>query len=86
MPFIILLVGLLLPRAVIFLMWLFTDWFRNVFDHWALLVLGFIFLPYTTLWYSAVTHWFGGVWGTWQTLIMVVAVIADLGSHFRNKF
>jgi len=85
MPFIAILIGLLLPRLVISILWLFSDWFNGVFEHWAVLLLGFFFLPYTTLWYSAVTNWYGGTWGFWQVAIMVLAIVADLSSHMKNK-
>jgi hypothetical protein len=37
-------------------------------------------MPYTLLWYSAVIQWYGGVWGNFQLIILVVAVLADLSS------
>lgn len=86
MPLLIIFAGLLLPRLVIFILWFFSDWFNGVFEHWAIPLLGFIFLPYTTLWYSAVINWYGEVWGFWQVAIMVLALIADLTSHMKKKF
>jgi hypothetical protein len=86
MPLIAILIGLLLPRLIIFILWFFSNWFNGVFQNWVIPLLGFIFLPYTTLWYSAVINWYGGTWGFWQVAIMVVAVIADLSSHAKNRF
>ena len=63
-----------------FLLLVFTDWFRGVFPNVFVPILGFLFLPYTTLWYSAIHHWWGGEWGFWQVLIMVLAVMSDLGT------
>ncbi len=77
----LLLVGLAFPRVAIVLLWFFTGWFRGMFQTWLIPILGFILLPYTFLWYSVVLRAFGGVWGFWQVLILVVAVIADLGSY-----
>jgi hypothetical protein len=86
MPLLIIFAGLLLPRLVIFILNFFSDWFDGVFDSWVILLLGFIFLPYTALWYSAVINWYDGVWGFWQVAIMVLAIIADLSSHMKKKF
>ena len=53
---------------------------RGMFDHQSLLlpILGFLFVPTTLLWYSAVQHWFGGHWGPWQIAGVVVAVLIDV--------
>jgi hypothetical protein len=79
MPLLLVLIALFVPRIVIALLWFFTNWFTGVMPHWVLGVLGFMFLPYTLLWYSAVHHWFGGTWGPLQVIILVIAVLADLG-------
>jgi len=72
--------GLVAPRLVILLLWFFTEWFGSVSDNFVLPILGFIFLPYSFLWYSAVINWYGGDWGFMQIAIMVVAVMFDLGA------
>jgi hypothetical protein len=74
----IILAGLLVPRAMIVLLWFFTNWFSGVFRGWLLPVLGFIFLPATLLWYSIVQNWFHGVWGLWQVAGLVIALILDV--------
>ena len=76
----ILVIGLGFPRFAMFLLWMFTDWFQGVFDNSLVPILGFIFLPYSTLWYSVIAHVWGGDWGFWQILFMVVAVGTDLGA------
>ena len=78
MPLLILLVGLLLPRVTILALWLLTTWFQGMFANWLLPALGFIFLPTSLLWYSAVQHWFGGHWDIIPIAGMVVAVLLDL--------
>jgi len=40
-------------------------------------ILGFIFLPTTLLWYSAVQHWFGGQWTLWPMVGIVIALAID---------
>ena len=80
MPCLLAAFALAVPRLVTVVLWLFTPWFRGMFDHQSLLlpVLGFLFVPTTLLWYSAVQHWFGGHWGPWQIAGVVVAVLIDV--------
>jgi hypothetical protein len=40
------------------LLWLFSDWFHGLFASALWPVLGFVLLPTTLLWYTAVQHWF----------------------------
>ncbi|HLD63483.1 MAG TPA: hypothetical protein VI913_01150 [Candidatus Peribacteraceae bacterium] len=79
MPLLVLLLGLIAPRLVMIVLWLFTGWFTNVFDTFVIPVLGFIFLPYTLLWYSVVQNYWGGTWGFWQIAFMLLALALDLG-------
>lgn len=81
MPCLIFLVALAIPRVVIVLLGLFTEWFRGVFGTWLLPVLGFLFLPTTLLWYSAVQHWWHGVWGLWPVVGIIVAFLIDISPH-----
>ncbi len=78
MPLLI-LIALFLPRLVIALLWIFSQWFTGVFSHWLLPIVGFLFLPYTMLWYSAMHHWYADTWGGLQIVVLVIAVAADLG-------
>ena len=79
MPIIFAVLGLLFPRVLIIVLWLFTGWFRGVVDNVIYLLLGLLFLPLSTLWYSVVVHYFNGVWSPIPIIGMVVAVIVDLG-------
>lgn len=81
MWFLILALGLLLPRVTTLILYFFTRWFDGVFSTMLWPILGFIFMPYTMLWYSAVVNWNGGQWGAFQILVLVIAVIADLSSN-----
>ena len=45
-----------------------------------LLVLGIVFLPFTTLAYAWMTNAEGGVRSTFAIVVMVVAVLADVSS------
>ncbi len=76
----VILLALFVPRILSAYLWYSTLWFTGVFDTKLWPILGFIFMPYTMLWYSAVVNWYGGVWGLWQIVILVVAILADISS------
>lgn len=78
MPCLLALVALAVPRLVIVLLWLFTGWFQGIFATLLWPVLGFVFLPTTLLWFTAVQHWFGGHWGLWPVVGIVIALMIDL--------
>lgn len=78
MPLLLLIVALFVPRVVIVLLWLFSTWFQGVFDTFIIPVLGFIFLPYTLLWYTVVQNVYGGEWGVLQIVIMGLAIAFDI--------
>jgi hypothetical protein len=85
MPILVALLGLALPRVTIFFVWLFSHWFTGVFDNRLIPILGFIFLPYTLLWYTTVINWFGGNWGLWQVLLLGLAIIIDLAAVLKSR-
>ncbi|HZV67932.1 MAG TPA: hypothetical protein VFG10_00220 [Saprospiraceae bacterium] len=80
MPCIVVAVALFFPRILIAVLWFFTSWFIGVFDSILWPLLGFIFLPVTMLWYSVVIKQYGGQWTTVNIIIMVIAVVIDMGS------
>lgn len=85
MPCILTVIALATPRFVIIILWLFTHWFRGVFDHAVWPVLGFFVLPTTVLWYSVVHNWFGGQWTLWPVLGLIAALMIDLGPFHRRR-
>lgn len=80
MPVIVAIIGLFAPRLVIAGLWLLTDWFGGVFETRLWPILGFLLMPLTMLWFSAVQNWFNGEWGWLQIVILVLAIIGDLHS------
>jgi len=72
--------GLFIPRITILFLWLLTDWFVGVFNLWLWPVIGFIFAPYTTLWYSVVQNMFAGSWGPLQIIGLFLALLLDIAS------
>ena len=88
----VVLLGALVPRVTLALLWLLTEWTR-VLSPWWLGFLGFLFLPYTTLAYVVIAHYSGAV--TSQSIahlvIMLVALLVDFGAwggsrrHYRSR-
>jgi hypothetical protein len=67
------------PRAALLIWWLLDQMrFRNTFDSLLLPLLGFLFLPWTTLAYVLVAPL--GVTGL-DWLWLGLALLVDLGSH-----
>jgi hypothetical protein len=87
MPCLFVVAALAAPRMVVFLLWLFTHWFRGMFSTALWPVLGFLFLPTTLLWYTAVQHWFHGQWTFWPLIGIVIALAIDVSpaSHRRSR-
>ncbi|HET9274859.1 MAG TPA: hypothetical protein VFN96_02185 [Gemmatimonadales bacterium] len=88
MPCLLLLLALATPRLVVALLWFFSTWFQGLFTTILWPILGFIFLPTTLLWYTAVQRWFGGAWSFWPVAGLVLALLIDLSparGHRRRK-
>src|SRR5262249_30952978 len=78
MPCFIFLIAIAAPRVAIVLLWFFSTWFKGLFDNLLWPILGFIFLPTTFLWYTAVQHWWGGQGTLWPIVGIVLALMIDL--------
>ena len=78
MPCLLVIFALATPRLVIALFWFFTTWFRLMFDTPLWPILGFVFLPTSLLWYTAVQRWFGGQWTVWPIVGLVIALMIDV--------
>jgi hypothetical protein len=78
MPCFFAALALLTPRLAVALLWFLSHWFDGLFSSLLWPILGFVFLPTTLLWYSAVHHWFGGTWTLWPVVGLVVALMIDL--------
>lgn len=85
MPLLAGCIALMAPRFLIILLWLFTTWFKGIFSTALWPVLGFIFLPTTLLWYTAVHNWWDGHWGTLQVIGLVIALMIDVGGGSKAK-
>ncbi len=73
------LLSLITPRIVIVLIFLFSDYLGSAYATVLWPVLGFFFLPLTTLAYAFAINSNGSVDGIYLVLV-VIAVLIDLGS------
>ena len=78
MPCLGVLIALMAPRFLIVLLWIFTSWFKGIFATALWPILGFFFLPTTLLWYTAVQNWWGGHFGFWQVVGLIIALMFDI--------
>ena len=78
MPCLFVFGALFVPRLVVIYLAFMTNWFWTVFDSWLWPILGFVFAPTTLLWYTVVENMYDGNWGTFQIIVMVVAIVIDL--------
>jgi hypothetical protein len=85
MPCLVAVLALMAPRLVVAILYFFTTWFQGVFDTVLWPILGFIFLPTTLLWFSAVHHWFGGEWTLWPVVGIVISLLIDLSPAGGRK-
>ncbi|MGA2214496.1 MAG: hypothetical protein ABSH31_14565 [Bryobacteraceae bacterium] len=79
MPCLFLIVILLFPRVALALLFLFTHYLDRAFHSILLLILGFIFLPFTTLVFAWMVNSHLPVAGI-NLLWLLLAVMADLGT------
>jgi len=79
MPCLLALVVLLFPRVTILVLFLFTGFFERAFHSLLLLLIGFLFLPLTTLLYAWLVNTGQPVEGIYL-IAMILAVVLDVGS------
>jgi hypothetical protein len=76
------LVALVTPRFILFILWLFTNYLNTAFSSgwWGL--LGFFFLPTTTIAYAIAQNEFTTVTGGIEAMgivLIVLGVVIDVG-------
>jgi hypothetical protein len=80
MPCLLAIVVLAFPRIVLVLMWLFSNILDRAYHGLVIPLLGFIFLPITTIVYAwMATN--GMPMAGFNLVILVIAVLLDAGSH-----
>jgi hypothetical protein len=70
--------GLITPRLVMVVLWLFTDYLSRAYDGWLLPLLGFFLLPTTTLAYAIAQNSMDGLRGLGLVLV-IVGLLVDVG-------
>lgn len=68
------------PRVVLVLMWLFSNYLGRAYHGLVIPLLGFIFLPITTIVYAWMWNSHMPIAGL-NLIILIVAVLLDAGSH-----
>lgn len=80
MPCLLGCVGLFFPRLLMVLLVVFSDWLGDAYETILWPLLGFFFLPYTTLAYALAWHLGEGDVEGLGVAIIVLGVLLDLGA------
>jgi hypothetical protein len=74
-----LIVGVLAasPRLILFGLWLFTDYLSRFGMPFIWGLVGFLFVPCTTIAYAIAQNSFGGLQG-WGTVIFAAGIVLDI--------
>ncbi len=70
--------GLITPRLIMVILWLFTDYLSRAYDGWLLPLLGFFLLPTTTLSYAIAENSLNGLRGLGLVLV-IAGLLVDVG-------
>ena len=76
------LLALVTPRFILFLVWLFSNYLNDAFTSGWIGLLGFLFLPTTTIAYAVARNEFrspGGGYEAAGIIVLVLGVAIDLG-------
>ena len=90
MPCLLVLLVLAFPRVVLAWMFFTSNYLQHAYHNLLLPLLGFLFLPLTTLTYAWMTNSHRALEGT-NLLILVIAAVIDAGGlgagdwHRRNR-
>lgn len=81
MPCLVTLAGFFFPRLVMLILLAFSSWFGRAFETWYWPLLGFLFMPYTTLAYLISMIYNANQLSGGYIVLIVIAVFLDLGMH-----
>ena len=79
MPCLAALLAVFFPRLVIALVFVFSRYLEQAYDTWYWPVLGFVFMPFTTLAYAFALNHGQGLIGV-HLAVFVIAVLMDIGA------
>ncbi|MGA2740955.1 MAG: hypothetical protein ABSG65_26385 [Bryobacteraceae bacterium] len=85
MPCLVVIVVLAFPRVALVLLWLLTNYLQRAYHGLLVPLIGFCFLPLTTLAYAWMVNNHQALQGV-NALILVVAVIIDLGGLSGGEY
>jgi 4-amino-4-deoxy-L-arabinose transferase-like glycosyltransferase len=80
--------GLLTPRFILVVLWIFTDYLARAYDSWILPTLGFFLLPTTTIAYAIAKNSFSSPTGTIRAggaIVIALGALIDLGLLGRGR-
>ena len=80
MPCLLAIIAYAFPRVVIVLVWLFSGYLGRAYQTPLWPILGFVFMPLTTLAYALAINSHGSLSG-FYLFIFIIAVLLDLGTH-----
>jgi hypothetical protein len=78
MPCLVVVVVLAFPRLALFFLWLLTNYLQRAYHGLLIPLIGFFFLPLTTLAYAWMVNTHRPMEGV-NVIILIIAVIVDLG-------
>lgn len=78
MPCLLLIVLLAFPRVMLALMFFFSNYLQRAYHSLLIIVLGFVFLPLTTIVYAWLVNTHSVIGGA-NLLILILAVVIDVG-------
>jgi hypothetical protein len=84
-PCLLLIVFVAFPRVALVLLFLFSNYLQRAYHGLLLPLLGFLFLPLTTLAYAWMTNTRQPIAGI-NLLILIVAVVIDLGGLSGGEY
>lgn len=84
MPCCLAIVALISPRLALFLLLVFTNMIQTAFKPWWLSIIGFFFLPWTTLAWAVCYQPFVGV-GGFGWFIVALGFLLDITSWASSR-
>ena len=85
MPCLLVIAVLAFPRVILVLMFLFSQYLQHAYHGLIVPVLGFIFLPITTIVYAWLVNTHSPIAGV-NLLLIVIAVVVDLGGWGGGEY
>ena len=80
MPCLLVLIAVAFPRLVLVLTWLLSNSLERAYSNILIPILGFFFLPVTTLMYAWMVNYHMRLEG-FNLVLLILAVLIDAGSH-----